>query len=359
MTDGRFIRATIAEVRPDTDSAIRVRLALPPSDRPRFAFRPGQHVTLRRVVDGEELRRTYSLCSSPDEADLSVTIKRLPGGRFSGHACDTFRAGQSIDLLPPSGSFVLPPCDDRPRLCVGLAAGSGITPIYAMLRHLLEHEPHGRFVLLYGNRDARAILLREALADLKDRHVERLTVTHLLSRSDEDDGAPLSGRIDRERVVRWLPRVVAPGSVDHAFVCGPGSMIRAAADGLAELGIARERIHSERFHPEDAPPSWRPDEPEARAGAPVELVVKLDGIRHTVAMRPGQTVIDAALQAGVGVPYSCRAGMCCTCRGRLLEGEVAMAANYSLEASEIERGFVLTCQARASSGRVVIDYDPA
>lgn len=358
MTDGRFVAATIAEVRPDTESAVRVRLAVPPADRHRFGFRPGQHVTLRRTIDGVELRRTYSICSSPDEAELAVTIKRLPGGCFSNHACDTFRAGQPIDLLPPSGSFVLPPPGDRPRLCIGLAAGSGITPIYAMLRHLLEREPESRFVLLYGNRDARSILLREELASLKDRWVDRLTVTHLLSRSAPEDGSPLSGRIDRERVVRWLPRVVAPRAVEHAFVCGPGSMIRSVAEGLSELGIAPQRVHSERFHAEDASVAGRPAVPTSDARTSVELVVKLDGVRHAVPWRSDQTIVEAALAAGVGVPYSCRAGMCCTCRGRLVEGEVHMTTNYSLEAWEIERGFVLTCQARAASRRVVIDYDP-
>jgi len=357
-----FHALTIAAVTPDTDVAVRVRLAITDDLRDAFAYRPGQHLTLRRTIAGTEHRRTYSICSGPGERDLTITVKRIPGGLVSGHINDTFKAGDVVDVMAPSGRFVLPQSDGRPRTCLAVAAGSGITPVIAMIRHLLDGEPSSRFVLLFGNRDVGSILFRENLEDLKDRHLDRLVVAHVLSRGDGEAEVPLlAGRIDAAKIAALVPRLVDPAEIAHAFLCGPGSMAKEAMNALQGLGVPRERIHFEFFVRGAEPVVQRPEPaastPAATAEAVTEAVLVIDGVRHRIEMRPGEAIIDAAIRSGVNAPYSCKGGMCCTCRAKLLEGEADMQQNYSLEPWEIERGYILTCQSVPRTARVVVDYD--
>jgi ring-1,2-phenylacetyl-CoA epoxidase subunit PaaE len=355
-----FQSLEIAEVKRETPEAISVTLEVPEPLRAAFRFKPGQHLPVRATIGGEEQRRTYSICSGPGEPRLRIAIKRVAEGRFSNWANDTLKAGSILEAMPPAGRFVLPEGDGHARHVVALAAGAGITPIIAMLEHALAREPATSFTLVYGNRAPESILFAEELEDLKDRHLGRFTLLNALSRNEESSAALLQGRITGEKVKALAATLFKPDAVAHVFLCGPGSMIKDARDALLELGMPRGKIHHEFFAPAGgASLSPRPSRGEGTPAAPgaTEAIAILDGIRHRFTVPPGGHVVDAALAAGIRVPYSCKGGMCCTCRAKLVEGQVEMTLNYSLEPWEMERGFILTCQAVPKSERLVVDYD--
>lgn len=352
----RFHRLTVAAIRPETPDAICLALRVPDDLRDAFAFTPGQYLTLRAMIGDEEIRRSYSLCSLPGEALLRVGIKRVPGGTFSNWAADNLHPGASLEAMAPEGRFILPPGADRRVL--GIAAGSGITPIISLLRAVLEREPGSEAVLLYGNRRMDGIMFREALEDLKDRFLSRFTIVHVLS-GEKHELAALHGRLDAARITALLPGLVAPGALDAAFLCGPDGLAEDAASALATLGVVAERIHVERFIPAGGTPAPRRAIPEiSGAGySSATLTVVSEGVTREVAMQPGETVLEAGLRAGLDLPWSCRGGMCCTCRARVTDGAVAMDTNYSLQPWETEAGFVLTCQSRPTTAHVAVDYD--
>jgi ring-1,2-phenylacetyl-CoA epoxidase subunit PaaE len=362
----------IAAVRREAAEAISVMLEVPPDLAAAFRFKPGQHLPVRATIGGAEQRRTYSICCGPGEAGLRIAIKRVNGGLFSNWANETLRAGGTLDVMPPAGRFVLPEGGSGPRHLAALAAGAGITPIIAIAKHALALEPRSSFTLVYGNRSPGTILFREELEGLKDCHLDRFTLLHTLSHNEES-GAPLfEGRITGDKVKSLAQTLLKPEATAHVFLCGPGSMIKDTRRALLESGFQRAQVHHEFFAPTGGAPSPRlrtgsgPSPPSAISGHDVgregsdlvtEAIAVLDGVRHRFQVPPGGRVVDAALAAGIRVPYSCKAGMCCTCRARLIEGKAEMATNYSLEPWEIERGFILTCQAVPGSGRLVVDYD--
>lgn len=356
-----FHPLTVTHVAKDTADAVRVALELPVRFRETFRFLPGQHVTMRTILDGAEARRSYSICSGPDDDGLTLTIKRVEGGQVSTWANTTLEAGAVLEVMPPAGRFVLPPPDGTSRTYLAIVAGSGITPVISMIRHVLAKEQDARFVLVYGNRTTASILYREVLDDLKDRALGRLTVVHVLSGGEEADVPLLAGRIDAAKIEALVPKLVPVAQISHAVLCGPDTLIKSAMKSLQALGVPREKIgfeffiRGERRDPAATVPKPVPVAVSEPAGT--ELVAVLDGSRRTVVMRADETVLDAALRAGVNAPYSCRGGMCCTCRAKLVEGEAPMDQNFSLEAWEAEQGFILTCQARPKSARVVVDYD--
>ena len=353
MSLGRFHALTVADVRQETPDAVSIAFHVPDEVRPEFDYAPGQYLTLRTHRDGEEWRRSYSICTSPDDDELRVAIKRVDGGRFSAWAHGV-RAGETIEVMAPAGRFVLPPGADG-RVYAGFAAGSGITPVIAILRTVLTREPRSRFSLFYGSRSTSHILFREALEDLKDRFMGRLSVFHVLSR-EQQDVPVLNGHLDADKV-RLLVRTLLPAAmIDHAFVCGPAAMIDGITDALVTAGVARESIHSERFT--TGIPIVRAPAP-APADAPPHAMaaITIDGLRTEVPMIAGETVLDAALRAGLDLPFSCRGGMCSTCRARITEGAVTMDVNYGLEPWETNAGFVLTCQARPTTARISVDVD--
>lgn len=352
----RFHPLTIAEARRETADAVSLAFDVPEPLRETFRFIPGQYLTLRATVDGAELRRSYSICSGLDDRALRVAIKAVEGGRFSDFANRALRPGHVIDVMPPMGRFGVAPDPAAARTFLALACGSGITPILSVAASVLAREPASRFVLLYGNRTTQGILFRDALEALKDRYVERLSVTHILSR-EAQDVAVLNGRLDGDKVRRLVPVLVPPAAIDHAFVCGPGAMIDEASSALRGMGVATDRIHAERFTPADDARPAAPS-PAADAAAPHATAdIVLDGSRLAVPVAEGEAILDAALRAGLDLPFSCRGGMCCTCRARVVEGAVEMAVNYSLQDWEIEAGYALTCQARPTTARVTVDYD--
>ena len=367
-----FVSLTVASVQAETADAVCIGLVPPAADADAFRFRPGQHLALRAMIDGEEVRRTYSICSGPDERTLSVAIKRISGGVFSNWACNAIRPGMTIESMPPSGRFVLADTPGSNRHVLAFAAGAGITPIMAMADHAMRRQPATRFTLVYGNRDLASIMFRERLEDLKDAFIDRLTLVHVLSRNDDSESPLLEGRITAEKVAALSRHLFQPAEVDDVFLCGPGSMIRDVRNALFAAGFPREHVHHEFFaagggayrsasgsSPTAAAAPAAIVEPAAPAASLLrtEIVAVLDGQRHRFMAEPGETLVGAALRAGVRAPYACKGGMCSTCRARVVEGNVAMRVNYSLELWEVERGFVLTCQAVAGTPRVVIDYD--
>lgn len=366
MTTHDFHPLRIAEVRHETADAISVLFAIPDPLRSAFAFKPGQHLALRATLNGEEQRRTYSICSGPSDAALRIAIKRVPGGLFSTWANDTLGAGQTLEVLPPVGRFILPESDGRPRHILAFAAGAGITPIIAMIKHALAREDQTRITLVYGNRMPESILFGGELDDLKDRHLARFVLLHTLSRNEESGAPLLEGRITGDKVKALAStKLLRLEDIAHVFLCGPGTMIKEARNTLMQLGLPREKIHHEFFAAEGGayrqPPISAIPVPvqggDALTGTGTEVVVVLDGIRHRFMMPPGGHVVDSALKAGIRVPFSCKGGMCCTCRARVLEGSAEMTVNYSLEPWEIDKGFVLTCQAVPTSARLIVDYD--
>jgi ring-1,2-phenylacetyl-CoA epoxidase subunit PaaE len=353
----QFHRLRIADIRRETPESVSLAFAVPPELNEAYRFSAGQHVTLRLPIAGEEVRRSYSICSGVDEGELRIAIKRQEGGLFSTFANERLRPGDALDVMTPAGHFTLPLAPQAARTYLGIAAGSGITPLQSLIKTVLAREPDSRFFLLYGNRTTQSIMFRAALEELKDRFLDRLSVTHVLSREAQDVPV-LSGRIDGEKVGLFLRHMVPAATIDHAFICGPAALIEAAVQSLLALGLAPERIHVERFTVEGAVAPRRPPAKAAeRPAAIAEAEAVLDGIRHRFPIGADETVIEAALSAGIELPYSCRGGMCCTCRAKLLEGKVAMDVNYSLERWELEAGYVLTCQSRPKTARVVLDYD--
>ncbi|MDX2159542.1 MAG: 2Fe-2S iron-sulfur cluster-binding protein [Hyphomicrobiaceae bacterium] len=354
-----FVPLTVSGVKHETGDAVVVSFDVPPEHAEAFRFRPGQHLALRTTLAVEEIRRTYSICSGPG-APLSIAIKRIEGGAFSNWANDNVHPGMAIESLPPGGRFVLPETPGEHRHVLAFAAGSGITPIIAMAEHAMLLQPGMRFTLVYGNRDTGSILFRERLEDLKDRFVDRLTLIHVLSRDEEGDAPLLAGRITGEKVAAFAGHLFHIDDLDHVFLCGPGSMIRDARNALLGLGLPRDRVHHEFFAAGGGAYRAPPSAPVSAPGAAVsgtEIVAILDGSRHRFMARPGDSIVDAALRAGIRAPYACKGGMCSTCRARLIEGDAPMVVNYSLEPWELDKGFVLSCQAVPTGNRIVVDFD--
>jgi ring-1,2-phenylacetyl-CoA epoxidase subunit PaaE len=355
-----FHPLAVTRVTPDAAGSVAVTLQVPPALRSAFDFRPGQFLTLRTDINGQETRRSYSICSPHarylQQGEIEVGIKPVEGGLFSPWAVEQLQPGSRIEVLPPDGRFTarVPGA----RHCVGFAAGSGITPLLSIVATTLAQEPASRFTLVYGNQRANTIMFNEALQDLKDRYPARLTLIHLLSRQPQEV-ALLQGRLDRAKVAELLAALIPAASIDEAFICGPEGMIEDTQTALLGAGVAPERVHTERFFSAGSAAAVpRPrTEGAVRRDGPVHLDVVLDGKTHHLAMAPGDKVLDVALDAGLDLPYSCRGGVCCTCRARVLEGSVAMEKNFTLEPWEIDKGFVLTCQARPVGDRLVVSYD--
>jgi ring-1,2-phenylacetyl-CoA epoxidase subunit PaaE len=352
-----FHALRVAEIVRETEDAYSIRFDVPEALRPAFAFRAGQHLTLRATIDGEDVRRSYSLCVAPQEGETKVTVKRIAGGAFSNWVATQLRPGDTIDVIAPHGSFTTEFDPSQARRYVGFAGGSGITPIISLIRTALAVEPGSRFTLFYGNRDASSVIFLDALADLKDRYLGRFELYHFLS--DEDGGVELfNGMLDRSTCDAAIEALVdAPHGVDAWFICGPGPMMDAAEAALVERGVASDRIHIERFtagRPSAAIAAHMAVLQQEAAG--LTLSVTLDGRTKRVAF-DGANILDSARDAGMPAPFACKAGVCATCRARVISGKVEMAARYGLSDEEIEAGYVLTCQSVPVGEGVAVDYD--
>jgi ring-1,2-phenylacetyl-CoA epoxidase subunit PaaE len=352
----KFHRLAVSDLRRETADAISMTFAIPSDLEQHYSFNAGQYLTLRKQFDGQEVRRSYSICSGPEDRELRIAVKKVDGGAFSSWVLDELKAGDELDVMTPSGRFGVAYTPDTARVFVGFAAGSGITPIMSLVRGILASEPNSRFFLFYGNRSTSNILFREALEELKDRFMGRLSVFHVLSQ-EEQDLPILYGRLDRAKVEVLLRSMVPAAAIDHVFVCGPLAMSEEIESTCLALGIPADRLHFERFVSEygGKPRPKAIVVPEASPKAIASLIV--DGKRKDVPIADGEAVLDAALRAGLDMPYACKGGMCSTCRAKVVEGETRMDVNYSLEPWELQAGFVLTCQAHPISPRLVIDYD--
>ncbi|HEU5113869.1 MAG TPA: 1,2-phenylacetyl-CoA epoxidase subunit PaaE, partial [Acidimicrobiia bacterium] len=345
----------VIEVAPLTEDSIAVTFDVPEHLDAVFRYVPGQHVTLRAEIDGEDLRRSYSICSSAVGGKLRVGIKRLPGGVFSAWAIDELRAGDVLGVMPPVGEFTIDPDPNQPGHRVAIAAGSGITPVLSLIATTLETEPGSSWTLLYGNRTANSVMFLEELEGLKDRYTGRFQLFHLLSREGSD--LPLlSGRIDDAKIRVVHDRLLGGREVDGWYLCGPYDMVMEARRTLADLGVDEARIHDELFFAGRLDLGSLPPEPPPGEGS-VDLTVILDGRAVETRMTPETSILDAALRVRSELPFSCKGGMCASCKGRIEEGEVSMDKNYALVDSELEAGYVLTCQSHPTSNRVVVRYD--
>ena len=353
-----FYPLTVTEVHRDTREAVVLTLQPRSGERNRFHYLPGQYLTLRTVLDGEEIRRCYSICAAPQDPAMRVAVKRVSGGRFSTWANARLEPGQVLDAMPPAGAFTLTVDAARPRHYVAFAAGSGITPILGIVKSALQGEPGSRFTLFYGNRASATVMFREELEDLKNAWLGRFNLVHILSREQQDIEL-FNGRIDAEKCAQLFRYWLDVRSVDLAFVCGPQEMMLAVSAALRDQGLDRDRIRFELFASESEPRAGGVAAAvAAEDGEHCEATIILDGHARTLTLqRRDQTLLDAALQAGIELPYACKGGVCSTCRARLLEGEVDMDANFALEDYEIAQGYILSCQSYPVTDAIVVDFD--
>ncbi|HEX7639531.1 MAG TPA: 1,2-phenylacetyl-CoA epoxidase subunit PaaE [Burkholderiaceae bacterium] len=358
MSDTHFHPLRVRAVRPETDEAMVVTFDVPPELGEHFRFTQGQYLTLRRRIDDEDVRRSYSICAGLDDGELRVGVRRVKGGRFSNWLAEHLRAGDLVDVMPPQGRFFVPLDPAASRHYLGVAGGSGITPVLSIMKTVLAREPGSRFTLVYGNRRAASTMFKEELEDLKNRYFTRLALHHVFSEERVD--SPLNqGVLDRAKLAEFLGGLVAPGRIDHAFVCGPYTMNDEAEAALLAAGVPQERIHVERFGVATAPGAPVP-QPAAEPGdAPdCALTVVRDGITHALHFHEADgSLLECASKAGLDVPFSCKTGVCGTCRAHLESGEVRMTRNYALDARDLAAGFILTCQAHPVTPEVKVSFD--
>ncbi len=356
-TTTQFYPLRVREVRRETPDTVSVALEVPEPLRETFCFSAGQYLTLRAYIDGEEVRRSYSLYSAPHEGEWRIAIKKVPGGVFSTYANERLRAGDELLVMPPQGRFTAPFSPENTALYVAFAAGSGITPIFSLLKSALHTEAQSRFLLFYGNRGFDHIIFREALEQLKNRHPERLGLYHIFSR--ESLGANLfCGRLDADKCRAYARYFFVPQEVDHYFLCGPEEMIFDLKAALEALGVAPNRIHFELFTTPGSTRKAARAPQKANETIEASVTVIQDGMTFDFVLpSDGSTLLDAAMRAGADLPFSCKGGVCSTCKAKVLEGEVEMEVCYGLEPDEIAAGYVLTCQTHPKSKRLVVSFD--
>lgn len=355
MSRLEFHPLRVTEVSPITEESIAVTFDVPAELAEVFDYVPGQHVTVRALLDEVDTRRSYSICAPAGSGKLRVGIKKLPGGSFSTFATEELKAGDVLEVMAPVGEFTIDIDPTKARRAVAIVAGSGITPVLSLISSSLELEPHSTWTLLYGNRTANSVMFLDELEGLKDRFHPRFQLFHILSREGSD--VPLlSGRIDDAKIRVVHDRLLGTREVDGWYLCGPYDMVMSARATLEDLGVDPVSIHDELFFAGPLDRSALPPEPPAGEGS-VDLTVILDGRAVQTRMTPETSILDAALRVRSELPFSCKGGMCATCKGRIEEGEVTMAKNYALVDSEVEAGFVLTCQAHPVTDTVVVRYD--
>jgi ring-1,2-phenylacetyl-CoA epoxidase subunit PaaE len=353
-----FHRLKIAEVIAETEDAKSIRFDVPPELAETFSFKPGQHLTLKADIEGEDVRRNYSLCVAPQDRQLKVTVKRIAGGVFSNWANDNLTPGDDIEVMPPHGSFTWEFASAAANHYVGFAGGSGITPVISLLKTALTMEPESRFTLFYGNRDSGSVIFLDELAKLKNRFMSRLQVYHFLAEEAEDIEL-FNGMLDRAKCGLILETLVEPEDVAAFFICGPGPMMDAAEEALQAVGVPHDKIFVERFTAgrPSAALAAQMQALQSRAQG-LTMLVTLDGRKRRVPFSAeAGNILDSARAAGMPAPYACKAGVCATCRARIVSGDVEMAARYGLSDSEVAAGYVLTCQSVPKGEGVELDYD--
>lgn len=357
----------VRAIEPDTLEAVIVSFDVPADLREVFGFTQGQYLTLRTEIDGQDLRRSYSICAGVDDGELRVGVRKVHAGVFSNWINAHLKPGDTIQVMAPQGRFFVPLEADAKKHHVGIAGGSGITPILSIMKTVLAREPKSRFTLIYGNRLLKSTMFKEEIEDLKNRYMTRLSLQHVFS--DEFTDVPLNhGVMNREKITEFLDAIVPAAEIDHVYICGPFQMNDEAEAALLAAGVPEERIHIERFGV--AQPAGAASETNApQVGAVIHeadpgdaeqarVVIIRDGLQREIEFRRDQpSILDAASAAGLEVPFSCTSGVCGTCRAKLIEGEVRMERNFALDKNEVAAGFILTCQAHPLTERVVLSFD--
>ncbi len=363
MSSLSFHELSIKKVSPEAAGSVAITFDIPSESLEKFHFEPGQFLTLRADVNGQDVRRNYSISSPRSQflkhGELEIGIRPVEGGVFSNWAATQLKAGDTVKVMPPEGRFTI----QKPRAIhrVGFAAGSGITPILSIAATTLEEQTESKFTLIYGNRRMSSVMFNEALQDLKDRFPGRFTMIHILSQQAQEVDL-LQGRIDADKIKAIIHALLPAKSMDEVFICGPEAMIEVTEKALVDSGVPANRVHSERFttsasqaHKVQA--DIDASKVKTASAKSVHMTVVLDGKEHEVALSPDEHVLDAALNAGLDLPFSCKAGVCSTCRCKVTHGEVTMDKNFTLEADEVAQGFALSCQARAATQKLVISFD--
>ena len=355
----KFYPLTVAKVKHETRDAIAVTFDVPDELKDAFAYKQGQHLTLRAMIDGEDVRRSYSICSAVQDKALRVAIKRCAGGLFSNWANEQLQPGVTLEVMPPMGHFNVPLEPESARHYLGFAAGSGITPLLSIIKTTLQAEPNSRFTLVYGNRASSTVIFRDELTDLKDQYMDRLRLVYVMSREQQDIEL-FNGRITEEKCGQFLKHWIDIRDIDVAFICGPEDMMHGVSRSLQEAGLAKEKIRIELFAASIPKHEHKPRHIEAGAKHQTEVTVIMDGNAASFTMdKDKESILDAGLRAGIDMRYSCKGGVCSTCRCKVLDGEVEMDVNYALEDYEVRRGFVLSCQSFPVTDKVVVDFDIA
>jgi ring-1,2-phenylacetyl-CoA epoxidase subunit PaaE len=351
-----FHTVKVKAVKKETTDCVSVSFTIPEDLQKEFVFEQGQNITLKKNINGEELRRSYSICSAPFENELKVAVKKVEGGKFSTFANDVLKAGDELEVLPPTGKFNTKLQTTNRKHYLAFAAGSGITPILSIIKTTLQTEPLSNFTLVFGNRSRSSIIFFEELEGLKNNYLQRFNFINILSREKTD--APINyGRIDNEKLIA-LNKLINYNTVDEFFICGPEEMIFCVKDFLELQGIDKKKIHFELF----TTPGHKQQKVQItkyiESGPKSKITLKLDGRSFDFALGfNSDTILDAALKEGADLPFACKGGVCCTCKAKLLEGEVEMEVNWGLEQEEVEQGFILTCQSHPTTEKVVIDFD--
>ena len=356
-----FYSLPIAAVRKETEQAVCVTFAVPPGLRDTFEFTQGQYLTLRAIIDGREVRRSYSICSGIGDEPLKIAIKRIEGGVFSTHANESLAPGQSIDVMPPRGSFFTPLDSGKARSYLCIAAGSGITPILSIIKSVLKTEPASQVTLLFGNQRVSTMMFREELEELKNRYMSRLQWINILSREHQDVEI-LNGRINNRKGAELCRHLINLHAIDEFFLCGPEAMISEVSRGLRAEGIDESKIHYELFasSADDAAAAVAKHHARAvrMAGKMCRVTVKAGGRElHFELSADGENILDGGLDNGADLPFACKGGVCATCKAKLVEGEVEMDLDHALTREEVDAGYILTCQAHPISESVMVDFD--
>jgi ring-1,2-phenylacetyl-CoA epoxidase subunit PaaE len=356
-----FHQLTIADIRKETPDCVSIAFKVPDDLKNSYRFKHGQNLTLRTIINGEELRRSYSICSSPMDEELRVAIKEAPYGKFSTWANASLKKGDIIEVMPPTGTFFTELNAAHKKRYLAFAAGSGITPVISIIKAVLATEPQSTFTLIYNNRNRASIIFKEQLEALKNKYISRFVIHHILSR-EKTDADINYGRIDIEKLNQLGNKLIDVQAADDIFVCGPEQMIFTVTNWLQQKGIDKKKIHFELFTTPGQRLEVGSRKSEKTVSAPdiqkSKITVKLDGIAFDFDLPyDGDTILDAALKQGADLPFSCKGGVCSTCKAKLLEGQVNMDTNYALEQDEVNEGFILTCQSHPCSEKVVVDFD--
>jgi len=353
--DTKFYPLTVKEVRRETEEAVSISFTVPAEHHDKFTFLPGQYLTLKTNINGEEVRRSYSICAAPSDGELRVAVKEIEGGKFSTYANRELKAGDVLESMPPMGNFKWEPGDKEDHV-VGWAAGSGITPILSIAKTVLESSDNGTFTLFYGNKNSNSIIFKDELEDLKNTYFDRLEVHYILSREDQGSDTT-KGRIDGAKVKAFNDKFFDVATTTAHFLCGPLGMIESVTETLEELGTEKSNIHFELFNTTAASDAKAAATTSAKSGSSSSVTVVLDGEETHFEMGGKAFILDAALDAGADVPYACKGAVCCTCRAKVIEGSAEMVMNYALVDEEVKDGYILTCQAHATSEKLVVSFD--